>query len=151
MAGMPCCGWVAPTHRLWLKEPPATDCAALHERSNCHLDAVFERPRAGCPHSAVAELLSGACPGRGRHFRAFLSKRRQRLALALRALDGRNEGNSYRVIAEVLFGESASRERAWKTHDLRNRTIRLVQRGLALMRGGYRDLLRQVAPRRNRR
>ncbi len=33
-------------------------------------------------------------------------------------------------------------ERAWKTHDLRNRTIRLVQSGLALMRGGYRELLR---------
>jgi len=33
-------------------------------------------------------------------------------------------------------------ERAWKTHDLRNRTIRLVQTGLALMRGGYRELLR---------
>ncbi|MCG2633173.1 DUF2285 domain-containing protein [Bradyrhizobium sp. WYCCWR 13023] len=33
-------------------------------------------------------------------------------------------------------------ERAWKTHDLRNRTIRLVQGGLALMRGIYRKLLR---------
>jgi hypothetical protein len=30
-----------------------------------------------------------------------------------------------------------------KLHDLRNRTIRLVQAGFALMRGGYRDLLRQ--------
>jgi Uncharacterized conserved protein (DUF2285) len=41
-------------------------------------------------------------------------------------------------------------DRAWKTHDLRNRTIRLAQVGLAL-RGGYRELLRpkrrgQVAP-----
>ncbi|WP_371418440.1 DNA -binding domain-containing protein [Methylocapsa sp. S129] len=32
-------------------------------------------------------------------------------------------------------------ERAWKTHDLRNRTIRLVKSGLALMHGGYRELL----------
>ncbi|WP_456684371.1 DNA -binding domain-containing protein [Bradyrhizobium elkanii] len=31
---------------------------------------------------------------------------------------------------------------AWKTHDLRSRTIRLVQSGLALARGGYRRLLR---------
>ena len=31
---------------------------------------------------------------------------------------------------------------AWKTHDLRDRTIRLVRTGLDLMRGGYLDLLR---------
>ena len=66
-----------------------------------------------------------------------------RLALALRALDARVDGNTYRVIAEVLFGAKRIPERAWKTHDLRNRTIRLVQSGFALMRGGYRDLLRQ--------
>jgi hypothetical protein len=71
-------------------------------------------------------------------------QRRQRLALALRALDGRIEGNSYRVIAEGLFGAKRIPERAWKTHDLRNRTIRLVQTGYAMMRGGYRELLRQV-------
>ena len=69
-------------------------------------------------------------------------QRRQRLALVLRALDGRNEGETYRAIAEGLFGKKRIPERAWKTHDLRNRTIRLVQSGLALMRGGYRELLR---------
>jgi hypothetical protein len=63
--------------------------------------------------------------------------------LALRALDARAEGNTYRTIAEVLFGAKRIPERAWKTHDLRNRTIRLVQSGFALMRGGYRELLRQ--------
>ena len=61
---------------------------------------------------------------------------------ALRALDGRNEGKTYRAIAEGIFGKKRIPEHAWKTHDLRNRTIRLVQRGLALMWGGYRDLLR---------
>ena len=45
-------------------------------------------------------------------------------------------------LAEVYFGKKRIPVRAWKTHDLRNRTIRLVQSGLALMRGGYRDLLR---------
>jgi hypothetical protein len=30
----------------------------------------------------------------------------------------------------------------WKTHDLRDRTIRLVRSGVKLMRGGYLDLLR---------
>jgi hypothetical protein len=46
------------------------------------------------------------------------------------------------AIAAVLFGAKRIPDRTWKTHDLRNRTIRLVQSGLALMRGGYRDLLR---------
>ncbi|SFJ92747.1 DUF2285 domain-containing protein [Bradyrhizobium sp. Gha] len=45
------------------------------------------------------------------------------------------------VIAEALFGKKRIPDRAWKTHDLRNQTIRLVQGGLALMRGGYRKLL----------
>jgi hypothetical protein len=67
---------------------------------------------------------------------------RERLILALRALDARQEGNSYRTIAQVLFGLKNISERAWKTHDLRSRTIRLVQSGFALMRGGYQDLLR---------
>ncbi|MGA7804704.1 DNA -binding domain-containing protein [Bradyrhizobium sp.] len=33
-------------------------------------------------------------------------------------------------------------ERAWKIRDLRRRAIRLVMSSFALMRGGYRDLLR---------
>ncbi len=64
-----------------------------------------------------------------------------------RALNGRPagiEGNSYRAIAEGLFGATHIPDRAWKTHDLRNRTIRLVQSGFALMRGGYRALLRHA-------
>jgi len=32
--------------------------------------------------------------------------------------------------------------RSWRAHDLRSRVIRLVQNGLAMMRGGYRALLR---------
>ncbi|TKV77717.1 DUF2285 domain-containing protein [Bradyrhizobium elkanii] len=62
--------------------------------------------------------------------------------LALRALDGWLQGNSYRNLAEGLFGKHRIPDRGWKTHDLRSRTIRLVQMGLRLMRGGYRDLLR---------
>ena len=72
-------------------------------------------------------------------------QRRQRLAQALRALDAWNDGRTYREIAEVLFGAGRIPERSWKTHDLRNRTIRLVQRGIELMRGGYRALLRLSA------
>ena len=70
-------------------------------------------------------------------------QRSQRLTLALRALDGRLVGESYRVIAQGLFGRTRIPAGAgWKTHELRDRTIRLVRAGLELMRGGYRDLLR---------
>nr|WP_245473637.1 DUF2285 domain-containing protein [Bradyrhizobium zhanjiangense] len=66
---------------------------------------------------------------------------------AARPLEGcdpcaRTARASYRVIAEVPFGRKRVPDRAWKTHDLRNRRIRLVQAGLALMRGGYRKILR---------
>ena len=68
---------------------------------------------------------------------------RRRLALTLRALDGRVAAETYRDIARVLFGSTrVPAGRAWKTHDLRDRTIRLVRTGVHLMRGGYLDLLR---------
>jgi hypothetical protein len=67
--------------------------------------------------------------------------RRDRLILALRALDGRLAKASYREIADALFGAGEISGRAWKSHDLRDRTIRLVHYGLKMMEGGYRLLL----------
>jgi hypothetical protein len=76
-------------------------------------------------------------------------QRRQRLALTLRALDGRLAHASYRVIAQGLFGRAGlPAGAAWKTHDLRDRTIRLARSGWQLMHGGYLDLLRSPQPRR---
>ncbi len=47
------------------------------------------------------------------------------------------------VIAQGLTGDTrVPTGAAWKTHDIRDRTIRLCRRGLELMRGGYLDLLR---------
>jgi hypothetical protein len=66
---------------------------------------------------------------------------RKRLMLALRALDGRLAKASYREIARVLFGLGDATGSAWKGHDLRDRTIRLVRLGTSLMRGGYKRLL----------
>jgi hypothetical protein len=67
----------------------------------------------------------------------------RRLALILRALDAHQCGENYRDIARALFGaRRVPAGSAWKTHDVRDRTIRLVRTGLRLMRGGYLDLLR---------
>jgi hypothetical protein len=83
--------------------------------------------------------LTGRSPG---HDPTMLpSARRDRLALALRALDGRLGKASYRDIAEALFGTGRVPERGWKTHDLRDRTVRIVRLGHAMMQGGYRRLL----------
>jgi len=124
-------------HRLWLRESPA---AGARYAAELALDNDFEI------RAHATRRLWRALNGRpaGPAFHELSPQRRQLLALALRALDARVEGNSYRVIAEGLFGANRIPERAWKTHDLRNRTIRLVQSGFALMRGGYRALLRQT-------
>jgi hypothetical protein len=124
-------------HRLWLREPPVEGSPYAAELP---LDGDFEI------RTHAARRLWRALNGRaaGPAFHELSPQRRQRLALVLRALDARAEGNSYRAIAKGLFGTNRIPEWAWKTHDLRNRTIRLVQTGLALMRGGYRELLRQA-------
>jgi hypothetical protein len=72
---------------------------------------------------------------------ALPKTRRDRLILSLRALDGRLADATYREIASVLFGEAGLSDRGWKSHDLRDRTIRLVRFGLGMMRSGYRRLL----------
>ncbi|HEX4077409.1 MAG TPA: DUF2285 domain-containing protein [Rhizomicrobium sp.] len=83
--------------------------------------------------------LAGRSPGRDPA--SLPISRRDRLALALRALDGRLEKASYRDIAKALFGEDRMPARGWKTHDLRDRTVRLAHLGFAMMQGGYRRLL----------
>jgi hypothetical protein len=123
-------------HRLWLAEPPTM---SMSYTAALPLDSDFE-VRAHAAHR-LWRAINGRAPGPA--FHELSPQRRERLILAVRALDGRMDGGTYRAIAEVLFRKNRIPERAWKTHDLRNRTIRLVQSGLALMRGGYRELLRQ--------
>ena len=62
---------------------------------------------------------------------------------ALAALDRRRQEWTYREIAVFLHGE-AEVDRRWNDPDrtLKNRTVRSVQRGVRMMSGGYRALLR---------
>lgn len=122
-------------HRVWSKDPPAIGARYVAELP---FDGDFEE------RAYAARRLSRAMNGRRAvpAFRELSKQRRERLSKALRAFDAQSAGGSYRIIAEALFGSTRIPERAWKTHDLRNRTIRLVQSGLALVRGGYRRLLR---------
>jgi hypothetical protein len=68
-------------------------------------------------------------------------RHRWRLTLMLRALDGHLDQASYRQIAGALFGPEAVARYAWKTSSIRGQTIRLVKDALAMMNGGYRQLL----------
>jgi hypothetical protein len=101
------------------------------------LDQLFEH------RASAAMRLWRAVTGRapGPDMAALSPARQDRLLLALRALDGRLEDASYRDIAVGLFGVGAIPERGWKTHDLRDRTVRLVRYGVSMMQGDYRHLL----------
>jgi hypothetical protein len=126
-------------HRVWLKEPPSIGARYVAELPfDGDFDARVYAAR------RLWHAMSGRTPGPA--FHELSKQRRERLSAAIRALDARAAGSTYRAIAETLFGNGRIPDRAWKTHDLRNRTIRLVQTGFALLRGGYRALLRH-APR----
>ncbi|WP_246667816.1 DUF2285 domain-containing protein [Bradyrhizobium macuxiense] len=120
-------------HRLWLKELPSSGSLVAVDLP---LDRNFDiRLRAAHRFwRALERRPLGPSP------LALSIPTRRRLILAMRAVDGRLEGNSYRKIAQGLFGMHRVPNRGWKTHDLRSRTIRLVRMGLRLMRGGYRAL-----------
>lgn len=74
--------------------------------------------------------------------------RRARLVQMLRVLDARRDGASLRDVAEALFRQRIA-GRAWQGSSLHARTKRLVRGGLAMVQGGYRDLLNP--PRRRKR
>ncbi|WP_035642507.1 DUF2285 domain-containing protein [Bradyrhizobium sp. ORS 375] len=123
------------THRLLLPRLPAKGAAVAVELP---LDRDFDlQTRAA--HRLWTALRRGSTR---LPVQAGSIQQRRRLVLALRALDGHAEGQNYRAIATVLFGPERIADRGWKTHDLRSRTIRLVQTGESLIRTGYRNLLR---------
>lgn len=122
-------------HHLWLKEAPQLGISYAAELP---LDADFAI-RAHASHR-LWRAINGRPPGPP--FHQLSAQRRERLALALRALDAHMDGASYREIAEALYGRKRISEGAWKTSEFRSGTIRLVRAGLGLMRGGYRRLLR---------
>ncbi|MFB9264929.1 DUF2285 domain-containing protein, partial [Bradyrhizobium erythrophlei] len=123
-------------HRLWLPELPASGSLVAVDLS---LDRNFDmRLRAARRFFRALEQRPLGPPPLAR---SILTRRR--LILALRAADGWLEGNSYRQIAQGLFGTLRVPDRGWKTDNLRSQTIRLVKMGLRLIRGGYRALLRR--------
>jgi hypothetical protein len=83
--------------------------------------------------------LTGRTPGPD--LGMLTPERRNRLILALRALDGRLERATYPEIAAILFDTEPISKRDWISHELRDQTGRIIRLGFSMMRGGYRRLL----------
>jgi hypothetical protein len=83
--------------------------------------------------------LTGRAPGSD--LGVLTPERRNRLILALRALDGRLERATHPEIAAVLFDTKPISKRDWISHELRDQTGRIIRLGFSMMRGGYRRLL----------
>ena len=101
------------------------------------LDALFEDRINAARHAWRAMVRGAKVQPSG-----FTPQRKRRLKLVLRALDAVLLHVGYRDIARGLFGDRVPHDAAWRTHPLRATTIRLVQDGRAMMRGGYLRLLR---------
>ena len=68
--------------------------------------------------------------------------RRERLKRALRTIDGRQSGASYRIIATAFFGADRVAAEPWKTSSLKAQVARLASHGRMMIDRGYRELLR---------
>ena len=122
--------------RLWLRDAPPNQPLAIVIPLDDDLPTRAEA--ALC----LWRRIGGRVAGHVRQPLALTRQRRDRLVFMVRALDGHLAEASYREIAEALFGARRVEGEMWKTSSLRDRTIRLVKGGLALMRAGYRKLLR---------
>lgn len=69
-------------------------------------------------------------------------QRRDRLKRALRCVDARRTGASYREVAAVYFGPRRVSAESWKTSSLKAQIVRLSAYGQSMIDRGYRDLIR---------
>ncbi|WP_256890040.1 DUF2285 domain-containing protein [Acidomonas methanolica] len=117
--------------RLYVVQPGIDDAGVI-----LPLDALFD------VRVQVALRLWRALNGRppGPDPARLSPERTSRLILALRTLDGLEDGTSQREIASVLFGRDISAQ-DWLSHDLHFRMKRLVRLARGLAAGGYRRLL----------
>jgi hypothetical protein len=128
-------------------EPPIPVWLSGGASPDTHLGALIPLDDALPQRLAAVLRLWHALRGRAQSDPGVTALQRRRLVLTLRAHDGHHAGHSYREIAVGLFGAArVPRGAAWKAHDLRARTMRLVADAIRLRDGGYRALLR-IGPR----
>jgi hypothetical protein len=89
---------------------------------------------------AAAERLRNALVGLAM-VPEITPQRRDRLKRALRTIDGRRQGASYRAVAETFYGKSRVAGEHWKTSPLKAQVARLAVLGRMMIDRGYRMLL----------
>ena len=89
--------------------------------------------------SRMARIWLGRPPPRDTR---MTTEQRRRFRLKLRAADGHMNGATYREIAIAIYGAARVDTEPWKTSPLRDAVIAFVEGGLALIDGGYLQLLR---------
>ena len=121
-------------HRFWLVQEPSGTTAVYNVI--LPYDALYEL------RSHAARRMRRAFDGRspGRPFWTMPNQLKEFHILTLRALDARQLGESYRIIAEVLLGFRGTKT-DWESDPRKNKARRLVASGQRMMRGGYRTLL----------
>jgi len=123
-------------HQLWLPDKNPDQPLAVV----IPLDDDLPLRAAGAVR--LHRLLTANKAGPVPQSQALTAQQRQRLIQMLVALDGHLSKASYREIASVLFGDSVTSEKGWKTHPIRGRTIRLVNYAMRMVNRGYLKLLR---------
>ncbi len=68
-------------------------------------------------------------------------QRRERLKRALRTVDGRQSGATYRAIATAFFGADRVAAEPWKTSSIKAQVARLAAYGRMMIDYGYKQLL----------
>lgn len=104
-----------------------------------HVDGLQHLARARDGFATLGEILShNVEPSEDRQWTATTLAIRD----ALIALDGHQADATYRDIATIIFGPERT-EAAWRSAStaLKDRIRRALKRGLALVAGGYRELL----------
>ncbi|EIU5457282.1 TPA: DUF2285 domain-containing protein [Pseudomonas aeruginosa] len=142
--------WRIPGHKQLLHDGKGLALIA-HSPGRCTRFALAPGLEDGMA-VAYAHRGGAAAPARGHVPSSDLADAKPRPTLAvllelhtLQALDATLAGASLREVAEGLFGIDAVAADWHADGDLRARVRRLVRRGDALMRGGYRRLA-QLAP-----
>jgi hypothetical protein len=123
-------------HQIWLLDRHPDQPLAVV----IPLDEDFPLHAAGALrlHRLIMSGKSGPIP----QSQALTAQHRRRLIQMLHALDGHRSQASYREIASALFGSSVTKDKGWKTHPIRARTIRLVNDAVRMASRGYLKLLR---------
>lgn len=124
----------------WLRLESGAVLVAEHIEDDALLGVLLPLDTHWSARLVAAERLQRALSGRPAG-PVITSQRRDRLKRALRTIDGRRQGASYREVAHAFFGQRRVAGEHWKTSALKAQVARLAALGRRMVERGYRMLL----------